>query len=283
MDAPFEDLPIVAQKRIIALKSALAGSRPTVDKDDLLARFLDGIRKQFTLSFAAAPAAMDAWVVEQLRKDGVWIADMAGILYEEGLETRKAALEAQLCSSIGKSLPADFGFSQGEMDSAWNRAYDSAKSVAVTFNKRLRGWIEKAREDWMKKHGSLKGLNRYALLALTKRHVVEFDAWHDDLVATTEFANEWADEVGIFWAVNIGKAELEYYLAPEEASDPARDSVPLCSQYSGRWLDHKDASQFPAHPQCIHYISETRIKKGTVPLFMAVGFSRYNREELKDC
>ena len=102
-------------------------------------------------------------------------------------------------------------------------------------------------------------------------------------MAATEFANEWADEVGAFWLVNSEGAELEYYLSPATASDPARDTVPICLQYSGQWLNRKDAEQFPAHPNCIHYISETRVKKGTLPLFMAIGYSRYNREGLQSC
>ena len=176
MDAPFEDLPLVAQKRIIALKTAIAGSRPTVDKHDLLGRFLEGIRKQFpAFDFAGDPAAMDTWVFVQLRKDNSWVMDMADVLNEEGLETRRSALEAQLCSSIGKSLPADFQFSQNEIAAAWHRAYDSVKSQAQTFNKKLPGWIKKARADWFKQHGSMKGLNRYALLKLTKKYIVEFD------------------------------------------------------------------------------------------------------------
>ncbi len=283
MDAPFEDLPVVAQKRIIALKSALVKSRPTVDKQDLVARFLMGIQKQFASSFMGDPAAMDAWVVEKLRKDAAWIADMVGTLYGEGLETRRAALEAQLCSSIGKSLPADFKFSRDEMDSAWNRAYDSVQGQAKTFNGKILGWIKKARADWVKEHGSLKGLNRYALLALTRKYVTDFDLWHDSQVVVSEFANEWSDEVWAFWVINSGTAELEYYLSPDSASDPLRDTEPICSQYSGRWLDRTDASMFAAHPNCVHFVSRTRVKEGTLPLFLGIGFSRYNREELKDC
>ena len=86
-------------------------------------------------------------------------------------EAKKAALEAQLCSSIGKSLPSDFQFSQEEKDSAWNRAYDSVQGQAKTFNEKIPGWIKKARADWVEQHGSLKGLNRYALLALTRKYV----------------------------------------------------------------------------------------------------------------
>ena len=66
MDAPFEDLPPVAQKRIIALKTALAGSRPIVDKQSLIVRFLMRIQKQIPGSpFIGDPAAMDAWVIER--------------------------------------------------------------------------------------------------------------------------------------------------------------------------------------------------------------------------
>jgi len=283
MDAPFEDLPIVAQKRIIALKSALAGSRPTVDKQSLIREFLERIQKQFPFSFTGDPTAMDAWVIEQLRKDAAWIADMTDTLYEEGLETRKSALGAQICSSIGKSLPSDFQFSQEEKDSAWNRAYDSVQSQAKTFNEKVPGWVQKARADWVEGHGSLKGLNRYVLLEMTKKYVKDFDVYHDEQVAVTEFAHEWADEVGFFWLVNSRDAELEYYLSPATASDPFRDSEPICLQYSGQWLDRKDSELFPAHPNCVHYISETRVKKGALPLFFGIGFSRYNTENLPDC
>lgn len=283
MDAPFEDLPPVAQKRIIALKTALAGSRPTVDKQPLIAKFLMRIQKQFPGSpFTGNPDAMDAWVVEQLRKDATWIADMVSTLYDEGLETRKAALEAQLCSSIGKSLPADFKFSQVEKDAAWNRAYSSVQGQARTFNGKLPGWIKKARADWVEQHGSLKGLNRYALLALTKKYVVEFDLWKDEQVAVTEFAHEWADSVGAFWAVNIGKAELEALIMPETASE--RDTPIFCREFSGQWHPLATAQALvPQHINCVHFIKDVRVKKGVLPLFMGIGFSRYNTENLPDC
>lgn len=284
MDAPFEDLPPVAQKRIIALKTALAGSRPTVDKQTLIVKFLESIQKQFPFPFTGDPSAMDAWVIEQLRKDEAWIADMVNTLYSEGLETRKSALEAQLCSSIGKSLPADFKFSQVEKDAAWNRAYDSVRGQARTFNGKIPGWIKKARADWVEQHGSLKGLNRYALLALTRKYVDKFHIWKDEEVAVTEFAHEWRDEVGFFWAVNIGKAEMEGLISPSSASDPARDTPIICETFAGQWRPLDEAlSLTPQHIACVHFVSRTRVKEGSLPLFLGIGFSRYNRGELKDC
>lgn len=283
MDCDFEDLPPVAQRRITALKSALERSRP-VDKRPLIDAFLERVAKQFpAFDFAGNPADMDAWVTEQLRKDETWVMDMASILWEEGLETRKEALQAQLCSSIGKSLPEDFDFSQDEKGNAWAMAYDSALSQAETFNAQLPKWIAKARADWVKEHGSLQGLNRYGLLALTKKYIEHFDSWHNELVVITEFANQWANEVMAFWSINVGEAELEYYLAPQEASSPLVDTVPLCSLYAGRWLTHNEVSMFPAHPRCPHFCSATRIKNGSLPLFLGIGFSKYNREDLPPC
>ena len=285
MDAPFEDLPPVAQKRIIALKAALAGSRPVVDKQPLIAKFLMRIQKQFPGSpFTGNPDAMDAWVVEQLRKDEAWIADMVSTLYDEGLETRKAALEAQLCSSIGKSLPADFKFSQVEKDSAWNRAYDSVQGQAKTFNGKIPGWIKKARADWVKQHGSLKGLNRYALLALTKKYIQDFDVWHDDLVSVSEFAYTWRDETAAFWMVNAGSAKVETQILPETASSIDIDTPIFCATFAGKWFPHDEAAALAyQHVNCPHHPAKSRVVEGALPLFLGIGYSRYNREELKDC
>jgi len=285
MDAPFEDLPIVAQKRITAIKTALAGSRPTVDKQSLVGEFLERIRKQFpAFDFAGNPAAMDTWVFVQLRKDNSWVMDMADILREEGLETRRSALQAQLCSSIGKSLPDDFQFSQDEKAAAWHRAYDSAKSQAQTFNGKLPGWIQKARADWFKQHGSMKGLNRYALLALTKKYVVEFDSWHDDLTATTEFAHEWRDETAAFWVMNAGTAKVETQILPETASDPARDTPIICETFAGKWFPHDEAAALAyQHIGCPHHPARSRVVRGSLPPYLGIGISKYNREELQSC
>ena len=285
MDAPFEDLPPVAQKRIIALKAALAGSRPVVDKQPLIAKFLMRIQKQFPGSpFTGDPAAMDAWVIEQLRKDAAWAADQADILYEEGLETRRSALEAQLCSSIGKSLPADFKFSQVEKDAAWNRAYDSVQGQAKTFNEKVPSWVQKARADWVKQHGSLRGLNRYALLALTKRYVDKFHIWKDEEVAVTEFAHEWRDATAAFWIMNVGSAKVETQILPETASDPARDTPIVCETFAGKWFPHDEAANLSwQHIGCPHHPAKSRVVGGALPIFLGIGFSRYNREELKDC
>lgn len=276
MDAPFEDLPIVAQKRITALKAALVANRPP-DKQGLLERFW----KQFPIFVDSA--GMDIWVKEQLRKDAGWIENMADVLYEEGLETRREALQAQLCSSIGKSLPPDFEFSQDEKGTAWSRAYDSALSQAKTFNKKLPTWIAKARADWVKKHGSLKGLNRYTLLALTKKYVVDFNIWKDEEVAISEFTHEWRDETASFWIINSGTAKVETQILPETASDPTTDSPVICASFAGQWFPHEEAANLAyQHPRCPHHPARSRVS-GSLPLFLGIGFSRYNREELKDC
>jgi len=243
------------------------------------------VAKQFpAFDFAGNPADMDAWVTEQLRKDETWVMDMASILWEEGLETRKEALQAQLCSSIGKSLPEDFDFSQDEKGNAWAMAYDSALSQAETFNAQLPKWIVKARADWVKEHGSLQGLNRYILLKLVKRYVEHFDGWHNETVAITEYVHQWSDEVGAFWMINAGETEVECQILPETYSDPARDSEVVCATFAGQWFSYEEATALAwQHPNCPHHPAKSRIKEGSLPLFLAIGFSKHNREELPDC
>jgi len=122
------------------------------------------------------------------------------------------------------------------------------------------------------------------LLALTKKHTEHFDAWHDEQVAVSEFAVQWTDEVGAFWGMNVGTAEIECQMLPETASDPERDTPILCSSFAGGWFPHDEAIALSyQHPNCPHHPAKSRVKEGTLPLFMGIGFSRYNTENLPDC
>ena|GEM_PF-5043385 len=286
MDAPFESLPLNVQKRITSLRETVARVS-SIDgvmvSADLLEKFYNGLAKIAPFLVEKQDKDAEEWVIRQLTRGDDWVADMADALYSEGLETRRSALETHLCSGFGKSLPSDFSFSADEEAAARDRAETSAQDVANTFNKKIPTWIEKAKVEWIKEHGDLGGLDRYKLLKLTKKFVVDYEDWHTEQVATTEFANEWGSEVGMFWMLNAGEAELEYHLAPDSASDPERDTIPICMEYCNKWLDESDATMFPAHVSCIHFIDQTRVKEGTLPLFVMVGASGYSQDQLPEC
>lgn len=287
MEVPIEEMPQPARGRIKSLMKTVAW-RCDIEKKmetaELLAKFFAGLPFPFLMEKQVGDGEIEEWVYNRLMRDDAWVDDMARSLYDEAVITIEEATRAQLCSSIGKDVPEGYELSGAEEEEAWRSCLESAQSVADTYNEKLRQWIVEAKAEWWKDHGeSYIGLNRWTLLKLVQAKVEEYDEWKVPQIAATEFSTQWNRQALSFWVVNKGDAELEYYLAPETASDPARDTIPICMEYAGRWLDAKDASMFPAHPNCVHYVSRTRAISGALPFYFVIGGVRYEAEALPDC
>jgi len=288
VDCPFENLPENVQKLIASLRKSVAEISSVDDKvhtATILEKFYAGLEKITPFVNLAEKSIEDAgdWVIRELTRDDTWVIDMTMTLYDEALDAWEEAVRSQLCSGFGKALPPDYAPSQNDKAVMWDRAHNSAQSIADTFNRKLPGFVEDAKDEWLMTHGDFRGLNRYTLLKMVSTGpVVAYEDWHVDQVATTEFANQWALAVAAFWVPNMGTAELEYLLSPASASDPARDTEPICQGYAGRWLSRGDADMFPAHPNCVHYVSETRVKGGMLPMFAIIGLWGYSTETLPD-
>lgn len=286
MEVPIEQMPQPARARIESLMKTVA-ARTSIESKmntaELIGKFFAGVFPSF-IQKQVGDGEIEGWVYDRLMRGDGWVEDMAGDLFAEALDTREEAVRAQLCSSIGRDLPDEHRLSDSEEDEAWTMSWDSAQSVADTYNKNLEKWIQDAKAEWWEEHGgSFIGLNRFTLLKLVQARVEDYDDWKVPEIAATEFSTQWQQQALSFWLVNKGKAELEYYLAPSSASDPARDSVPTCLSYAGRWLNESDASMFPAHVNCIHYISRTRVKGGSLPIYFMIGGVRYGAEALPEC
>lgn len=286
MEVPIEQMPEPAKSRITSLMRTM-GARCTVDgrvaAATVLGKFYADLIPDY-MEKQVGDGTIEDWVFDWLKRDDGWVEEMARDLLVEAEATRAEAVRAQLCSAIGKDLPELYELSADEEEEARLRARESAQSVADTYNEKLRGWIEEVKAEWWEDHGgSFIGLNRFNLLKLTQAKVEDYDAWKIEEIAATEFSYEWQQQALSFWIVNRGTAELEYFLAPRSASDPRRDSEPICASYAGRWLSEDDAQMFPAHVNCIHFVERTRVKDGRLPLYFLIGGVRYNTEELPDC
>lgn len=284
MEVPIEEIPQPARARIesliksVSLRCSIASMMEAIG---LFEKFYAGLSVE---EKQVGDGTIEDWVYDRLERGDDWVEETALALFEEAVVTREEALRAQLCSSIGKDVPEAYELSAAEEHEARDRALDSAQSVADTYNEKLRGWIEEAKTTWWEGHGgSYIGLNRFTLLKLVRERVEAHDEWKIPEIAATEFSTQWQQQTLSFWLVNKGTAELEYYLAPSGASDPRRDTEPICMQYAGRWLDEKDASMFPAHVSCIHYIDRTRVKGGNLPFYFLIGGIRYAADDLPDC
>lgn len=286
MEVPIERIPQPARGRIESLMRTMR-ERCSVEKKmgtiELIGKFYTKVFPSF-VEKQVGDGEIETWVYERLKRGGDWVEETADSLFEEAVATREEAVRAQLCSSIGKDVPEAYELSGAEEEDAQIRAYESAESVAETYNEKLKEWIEEAKAEWWEEHGeSFIGLNRFTLLKLVQAKVEKYDEWKIPEIAVTEFSHEWQQEAMSFWLINKGNAELEYYLSPEDASDPARDTEPICMSYAGRWLSETEASMFPAHCRCIHFISRTRVIDGTLPIYFMIGGIRYLTEELPDC
>lgn len=292
MEVPIEEIPQPARARIeslmrtVTLRCSLAKKVKTAEMVEkffcMLPSYLreqvgadDDVKKQIGVD--------EKWVYDYLRRDGDWVDSLADSLYEEAVAVREDTVRAQLCSSIGKDVPEAYEISPAEEADARYFAFESAQSVADTYNKRLGGWIAEAKSEWWDEHGSYEGLDRFTLMKMVVPKIEYYDSWKVPEIAATTFSTEWQHQALSFWVLNRGSAELEYYLAPSSASDPRRDTIPICMEYAGRWLSEQEASMFPAHVNCIHYIARTRVKGGQLPLYFMIGGIRYNTEDLPDC
>lgn len=284
MEVPIEKMPQPARGRIESLMETMArrcSIARTMKAMDLLEKFYANFpvtEKQ------VGDGTIESWVYDQLKRGDDWVEETALDLFEEAVVTHEEATRAQLCSSIGKDVPDAYELSITERDEVYAASLESAQSVADTYNRALRGWIEEAKAEWWSDHGeSYIGLNRFNLLKLVQAKIEDYNDWKVPQIAATEFSTQWQAAAIGFWIVNRGTAELEYYLAPSSASDPARDTVPICMGYAGRWLSQGDAEMFPAHVNCVHYVSRTRVKDGQLPTFFLIGGIMYNQGDLPDC
>lgn len=283
MEVPLEQMPEPAKSRITSLMRTMK-VRCSIEKRMQVYGLLEKFYSAFIVEKQVGDGQIEDWVYERLMRGDDWIEETALSLFEEATVTREESVRAQLCSAVGKDLPDLYELSADEEEEARLRAWESAQSVAETYNSKLRQWIEEAKEEWWESHGeSFVGLNRWTLLKLVGEKVESYDAWKVEEVAATEFSTQWQQQALSFWVVNRGEAELEYYLAPEDASDPRRDTEPKCYRYAGRWLNEDDARLFPPHPRCIHFIERTRVKSGQLPIYFLIGGTRYETSSLPDC
>lgn len=278
MDAPIESLPAVARERLETIEKRIR----SVPRDHgPIAKFWAGVAAPFApWVLEKSMADAEAFVLEWFTRGDDWIVDATGILYAEAEVTAQAAIEAQLGSAFGKKLPAGFEFSAHQTSMMKSRALQSATSIAGTYNAKIPGWIKKVQDEWREKHGSLRGLNRWAIIKGVGRKHHAFQKWKEKQIAVTEFSNPWASATSEFWGANAGDLELEFYLAPDSASSPEIDSEPLCSSYCGQWLSREESQMFPAHVNCTHFVAETRIRSGQIPTALQIGDALYMTEDL---
>jgi len=285
MEVPIEEMPQPARGRIeslmgtMARRCALEGKMRAIG---LLEKFYAGLgvtEKQ------VGDGEIEEWVYEYLERGDGWVEDATLDLFEEAVATHEEAVRAQLCSSIGKDLPEAYELSVTERNEAWNASLESAQSVADTYNRKLRGWIEDAKAEWWEDHDeSYVGLNRFTLLGLVRDKVEDYDAWKIPQIAVTEFAREWTVVVGAFWLVNKGSAEIECLMMPGTSSDPGRDTPVICATFAGQWFPYEEAvSLSHQHPNCPHHPGKSRVKSGFLPLFFVIGGVRYAGEDLPSC
>jgi len=285
MDAPFESLTPNIQARLKSIEGSIAKAS-AIDKPlgtaTLLQKFYIGVAntKIGRLFIERSIEDAEQFAIEFFTRGDDWIDDATKILYREGLETAREAIAAQLSSAFGKVLPDDFIFSQTQKRMIWERARFSAESVAATFNERIPIWIQEIKDQWIFQHGSLRGLNRWNIISHLGKPIYDWNKYRDQLISVTEFSHTWAIATDDFWTANEEGLELEFLLSPSSASDPQRDSEPLCSSYSGQWLTREEIGWWPAHIACIHYNSETRIKSGAMPSFIRIGNFGYSLESL---
>lgn len=284
MEVPIEEMPQPARGRIESLmktmtaRSSIAAKMEAIDLLEKFYAHFPMAEKQ------VGDGAIEGWVYDRLKRDDDWVEDTALSLFEEAVATHEEAIRAQLCSSIGKDVPDAYEMTVTERDEVYNAALESAQSIADTYNGRLKGWIEEAKAEWFESHGdSYIGLTRFTLLKLVREKIETFDSWKIPEIAATEFSTQWSIAALGFWVVNKGDAELEYHLAPSTASDPGKDTVPICMGYANQWLSQGDAEMFPAHVNCVHFIDRTRVKSGSLPTFFLIGGIMYEKDSLPDC
>lgn len=284
MEVPIEEMPQPARGRIESLMKTM-GLCCSIEHKIEVIELLEKFYAHFPMAEKqVGDGAIEDWVYSRLERGDDWVEETALSLFEEAVATHEEALRAQLCSSIGKDVPEAYEISVTERDETYNAALESAQSVADTYNGKLRGWIEDAKAQWWLDHGeSYIGLNRFNLLKLVRERIESYDEWKVPQIAATEFSTQWSIAALGFWVVNKGDAELEYHLAPSTASDPARDTVPICMGYANRWLNQSDAEIFPAHVNCVHYVDRTRVKSGSLPTYFVIGGVRYATGDLPDC
>ena len=285
MDAPFESLEPNIQARLKSIEKSVntvSAIEKSLGTATLLQKFYIGIANTKIGRLFIERSIKDAeqFAIDFFTRGDDWIDDATKILYGEGMETAREAIAAQLSSAFGKAMPDDFILSQTQKRMIWERARDSAESIAQTYNQQIPGWIKDIKERWIIEHGSLRGLNRWNIISRMGGYHRDFQQWKEPQIAITEFSHTWAIAMDDFWTTNEEGLELEFLLSPSSASSPEVDSEPLCSLYAGQYLSREEIGWFPAHIQCIHFCSESRIKSGTIPPFIRIGNFGYSLESL---
>jgi len=288
LDAPFESLPPVMQRCILSTQENVAR---LTSAETLLrkAALFEVFYKTLALPFGKWLVEKDIndatdFAIRWFQRDDAWEKEAAKTLFNDALKTRQEALSQQLCSAFGKALPSGFALSPTERAKAFGRASFAARSIRQTYNARVPTWAEKVKADWVKEHGSLRGLNRWTMIKRMGTYHADFQRWKDREIAVSETTVSWRDEVGYFWGKNAEGIEVECFMAPSVASDPSRDTPIVCATFAGTWVPVNEAISLAyQHPNCVHHPARSRVVSGTPPSYIEIGGVGYNLASLEDC
>lgn len=197
--------------------------------------------------------------------------ELAGKIADRGEDIFRESVQ-KLVGGQGYEL-LDYDLNPATLKWVDNRARYSAKSVCSTYNEKLPGMIEDVEREWADAHGgSLKGLNQKTASKLLRMKEKEYFEWKNGQVANTEFGFFWNAATNEFIRKN-GLTALVHVM-PEHASDPKRDTEPVCAEFAGKWLmmDDPIVKALPVHVACVHFISPDELQvEGALPDKLWVG------------
>ena len=196
------------------------------------------------------------------KPDAVGLADTlatrGGNIYRNGID--------RSLNSFGLQLPDSLPLSKTVEKQVRQRAVSSSKSVTETWNRRLPKIIDDVEKEWIKDHGSLSGLNSKTLAARVRTKQAEYFEWKSKEVANTEFGTFF--NTAVFDFIDRNNLEAEVLIMPADASNPARDTDPICATFAGQWRNAKDplVRSLPVHVNCVVPGAMVSTEDGPVPI-----------------